>query len=373
MKKINSIYEILEELENLDLNNFNKVYYSIPLLKKNIINPIKYIDCIYRFFCQISYDLSEEKNNDDFIHKKEQINSNLNILKSKHSNQIDELKKLFDVTYQSNNHNLDFEEKLKQLQKKQTEEILETQSLKSFYYDKKIIETWKNLIKIYIDLLEEKQIVISKLKESLIDELSKNDYSIEHIEKIVKIVLLISINDQTISNIDEYIFKNHIILRDKISDLLSDGAIFQSIKSGFKGGLLGSGLSTILPAPIKLWVTVGSSIYSGIKGYNDKKNISIFVTLIIDVYIYLYLIRKGYRNSDIDEKENINEYYTILESNESDSNEDIRRKYKELLKSFHPDKIEGKDLHPEFINFANEKMKLINEAYNYIKELRNIK
>lgn len=65
-------------------------------------------------------------------------------------------------------------------------------------------------------------------------------------------------------------------------------------------------------------------------------------------------------------------YYEILESKKSDTNETIKANYKRLIKDFHPDKITGKDLPKAFTDFANQRFKEIQAAYDHIKIERKI-
>lgn len=65
-------------------------------------------------------------------------------------------------------------------------------------------------------------------------------------------------------------------------------------------------------------------------------------------------------------------YYEILESKRTDSNETIKANYKRLIKDFHPDKISGKDLPKAFTDFANQRFKEIQAAYDHIKIERKI-
>ncbi|MFN8576347.1 MAG: DnaJ domain-containing protein [Candidatus Sericytochromatia bacterium] len=65
------------------------------------------------------------------------------------------------------------------------------------------------------------------------------------------------------------------------------------------------------------------------------------------------------------------EYYSILECKVTDSNDIIKGNYRKLVKDFHPDTISGKDLPKPFIEFANNKFKEIQTAYEYIKKERN--
>ena len=68
-----------------------------------------------------------------------------------------------------------------------------------------------------------------------------------------------------------------------------------------------------------------------------------------------------------------NDPYEILHCSRSDTDEYIKKKYREIVKKFHPDVIYGKDLDEEFIRFAEAKFKEINRAYEEIKEERGIK
>lgn len=45
---------------------------------------------------------------------------------------------------------------------------------------------------------------------------------------------------------------------------------------------------------------------------------------------------------------------------------EIKKAYRRKANEFHPDKIEGKGLPPEFIKFANDRLAEINESYDAI-------
>ncbi len=67
---------------------------------------------------------------------------------------------------------------------------------------------------------------------------------------------------------------------------------------------------------------------------------------------------------------NMNQYYDTLGCNPEDDFNTIKAAYKALSKKFHPDSIQGKGLDSEFVRFATEKMKAINEAYMKIRSVR---
>mgnify|MGYP001332274449 FL=1 len=65
-----------------------------------------------------------------------------------------------------------------------------------------------------------------------------------------------------------------------------------------------------------------------------------------------------------------NNSFEILGVKISDSLEDIQKKWKEMVKNNHPDKLVGQGMPIEFIESANQKLAIINSAYEEIKNLR---
>ena len=65
-----------------------------------------------------------------------------------------------------------------------------------------------------------------------------------------------------------------------------------------------------------------------------------------------------------------NNSFEILGIKISDSLEDIQKKWKEMVKNNHPDKLVGQGMPIEFIESANQKLAIINSAYEEIKNLR---
>ncbi len=64
--------------------------------------------------------------------------------------------------------------------------------------------------------------------------------------------------------------------------------------------------------------------------------------------------------------------YSLLKADKNDSDEEIKRKYKEALKKYHPDIIRGKGLEEDFVELATKKLQEINGAYESIKKARGI-
>lgn len=61
-------------------------------------------------------------------------------------------------------------------------------------------------------------------------------------------------------------------------------------------------------------------------------------------------------------------YYDILKCSESDTDEFIRQRHRELVKDYHPDVLQGKHLPKEFLDLGRVKFQEIQEAYEKIKE-----
>jgi len=62
--------------------------------------------------------------------------------------------------------------------------------------------------------------------------------------------------------------------------------------------------------------------------------------------------------------------YKILEIDSSSSNEEVKKAYRRMAMKYHPDKVSH--LGEDFRKSADEKFKMVNEAYEKIKNERNI-
>lgn len=67
---------------------------------------------------------------------------------------------------------------------------------------------------------------------------------------------------------------------------------------------------------------------------------------------------------------NIEESYNILGCTENDTDQVIKQKYRKSIMEYHPDKIQSKGLPKGFLDFSNEQVKKINQAYETIKSHR---
>jgi len=65
-----------------------------------------------------------------------------------------------------------------------------------------------------------------------------------------------------------------------------------------------------------------------------------------------------------------NSYYEILNSKPTDDFETIKKNYRELVKQYHYDKLANKNLPKDLIEYAENRLKEINEAYDALKKLK---
>ena len=66
-----------------------------------------------------------------------------------------------------------------------------------------------------------------------------------------------------------------------------------------------------------------------------------------------------------------NSYYEILNSKPTDDWETIKKNYKELVKEYHYDKLASKNLPKDLLEYAENRLKEINEAYEALKKLKS--
>lgn len=62
--------------------------------------------------------------------------------------------------------------------------------------------------------------------------------------------------------------------------------------------------------------------------------------------------------------------YQLLGCNPEDPDSEVKKRYRKLVSEYHPDKIISKDLPEGFMEFANQKMKSIQQAYEAVKAER---
>ncbi len=65
-------------------------------------------------------------------------------------------------------------------------------------------------------------------------------------------------------------------------------------------------------------------------------------------------------------------FYARLGCSRSDTDETIKKKYRSLVRDYHPDTIAAKGLPEEFVKFANDKFREIQEAYEAISKERRL-
>ena len=66
----------------------------------------------------------------------------------------------------------------------------------------------------------------------------------------------------------------------------------------------------------------------------------------------------------------VDKFYKILNCTPACTNDEIKANYKKLVKEFHPDKIIAKGLPEEFVDFAADRFRAIQESYEKIRKER---
>ena len=62
--------------------------------------------------------------------------------------------------------------------------------------------------------------------------------------------------------------------------------------------------------------------------------------------------------------------YAVLKCDETATNEEIKKQYRKLVTEYHPDKIASKGLPEEFVKFANDKFREVQQAYETVRKER---
>ncbi len=69
----------------------------------------------------------------------------------------------------------------------------------------------------------------------------------------------------------------------------------------------------------------------------------------------------------------VEKYYAVLDCRSSDSDDQIKKQYRKLVREYHPDTIISKGLPEEFTKLAEAKFREIQQAYEKIKDQRGMK
>jgi DnaJ like chaperone protein len=80
----------------------------------------------------------------------------------------------------------------------------------------------------------------------------------------------------------------------------------------------------------------------------------------------------GYQNLKSRHAQTDDRFYRILGVTADASQDEIKARYRSLVKEFHPDRIAAKGLPDEFTEFAETKFREIQEAYEAIKKERGM-
>lgn len=69
----------------------------------------------------------------------------------------------------------------------------------------------------------------------------------------------------------------------------------------------------------------------------------------------------------------VKKYTQVLGVSEQASMSEIKKAYRKLVKEYHPDKLSAGSVPQDYIDFANQKIRDINEAYEYLEKIKGNK
>ena len=78
-----------------------------------------------------------------------------------------------------------------------------------------------------------------------------------------------------------------------------------------------------------------------------------------------------YKNNESYKKQVIEQYYEILQCDKYASYEVIKKNYRTLIRQYHYDTLLSKDLPKDILDFAQERAKMINEAYEQLSKAKS--
>lgn len=83
---------------------------------------------------------------------------------------------------------------------------------------------------------------------------------------------------------------------------------------------------------------------------------------------------QGYQNQGFagytTQEDLVKKYSEALGVSETASMAEIKRAYRKQVKEYHPDKLASGSVPPEYVEFANKKIRDINEAYEYLEKVK---
>ena len=109
-------------------------------------------------------------------------------------------------------------------------------------------------------------------------------------------------------------------------------------------------------------------VIATIDGYTDLKQAMIFT--IGTAFGFSQSQVKQYIDNIVDET--LFNPYKILRCKRTDNDMIIKKQYRLLVKKYHPDYLQAKNLDEEFIEFAKQKLQEVTKAYTMIKNERKL-
>ena len=78
-----------------------------------------------------------------------------------------------------------------------------------------------------------------------------------------------------------------------------------------------------------------------------------------------------YNAGGYSKEDSIKKYCEVLGVSSDASLQEIKKAYRKLVKQYHPDKLSADSVPPDYIEFANKRIREINEAYEYLEKAKS--
>jgi DnaJ like chaperone protein len=223
-----------------------------------------------------------------------------------------------------------------------------------------------------VDLINENK---SSFENNQFQQFNENEKQLAFATGVIVIAAKLSKADGKVSKEEIKTFREVFDFDSK--DEVSIGKIFNNAKTNSDGyEIYAKQLKSVFGNQQELYIEFINSLYKiafsdGELHQNEEKIIK-DIALIFNMPIKIVDAIKSqysniYKNFDIDND------YKILQSEPSDTDAELKKKYFNLVKEYHPDTLVSKGLPEEFLKFANERLANINKSYDKVVQYRKTK
>lgn len=190
-----------------------------------------------------------------------------------------------------------------------------------------------------------------------------------------------SISKEEVKYIKDYVTSRFNVSREALDDYVGAfnyGKDHPEDYQIFTGMIRGCGQLGVLN--VIAYLFVGLSLEGEHTSQKEVIARQILTDLGVSPYEYAYIKRsftgEGYSYSGYQggamggpsKSDLVKKYTEVLGVSPDASMNEIKKAYRKLVKEYHPDKLAAENAPPEYVEFANKKIRDINEAYEYLEK-----